>query len=96
MLTEQPACKNLDGLSIIGQTGWGRSGAPARFCFCNSESHHQFLSTLVRRTSGRAGQNRAQQENICISNALGGVDGKTISCSVRRREEAVLFCFLRP
>lgn len=29
MLTEQPACKNLDGLSIIGRTGWGRTRARA-------------------------------------------------------------------
>lgn len=29
MLTEQRPCKNLDGLSIICPTGWGRAGARA-------------------------------------------------------------------
>lgn len=44
MLTEQLACKNLDGLSIIGRTGGGRTRARA---VSVSIIHNQCLSQCL-------------------------------------------------
>lgn len=89
MLTEQPACKNLDGLSIISRTGWGRTPARAVPVSVIQNLIINFCPA-VKPTSGHARTWR----KICISNVFLAVDRKTITCSVRRREEDVNVAFL--
>lgn len=66
MLTEQPTCKNLDELSIIGLTGWGCTEARA-VSVPEIQNLIINLCPAVKPTSGQAGPWR----KICISNVLG-------------------------